>query len=216
MGAPTSFDACRSARRGYAVSIAPGQKTRVLGTNAGESDRAWWGTAYLYATPSRELTPEDDACRVRLEVLWDLDGAVVAFEVDVGRGVAVRFPGGRGQINASVDGPIPWTVSCQAAIGTTPPVARPFVAVRATDTLTVPVAPTCYEAILYTDRAADPFGTAQADLKAIGAGGDLLASVLTAAGFPPPPCLTLPGQIAWTADSRVRRTGLNLVQFLGA
>lgn len=216
MGAPTAFDACRSARRGYATSVAPGQTTRVLGLNAGESDRAWWGTAYLSASPARELVPDDDEARVRLQILWDLDGAVTSYEVDLGRGVAVRFPGGRGQINASVTGPVAWTVSCQAAIGTTPPVARPFVSTRAIDTLEVPVAPTCYEAICYSERVGDAFGTMQADLLALGAGSDVLGSVATAAGFEPPTCLTLPGQIAWRAQSRARLSGLHLVQFLGA
>lgn len=216
MGAPTSFDGCRSARRGYATSVLPGETKRVLGTNAGESDRAWWGTAYLSAAPARELLEEDPEARVKLQILWDLDGAVTSYEVDLGRGVAIRFPGGRGQVNATVTGPVAWTVSCQAAIGTVPPVARPFVATRGTDQITVPVAPTCYEAICYSERVGDAFGTVQADLSALGAGADVLASVATACGFPPPTCLTMPGQIEWSASSRVRQSGLHLIQFLGA
>lgn len=218
MGAPTAFDGCRSARRGYSREIAPGNSpVRIFGLNAGPTDRPWWGTVYVYAEPTKPIADADDGSRVVLDVQWDLDGSVVNYEVDLARGVAIRFPGGRGQVDARALGSATWIVAAQGAIGTTPPVARPSITTYGVDTVRVPIAPTCYEAIALSQRPASAFGTAQVNIRAYAPSDATLATVLTAAGFPPPPCPAMPGQAGWEAAGVApRNQGIAVVQYLGA
>lgn len=216
MPAPTSLDGCRRAKRGFSRVIPAGQLQRLLDLDAEPADRAWWATVYVAADPARPLTDADDGARVVLSASWELDGARVAYEVDLARGCSIRFPAGRGQIDARVVGPADWYVRATSAIGTTPQVARPFVAVEGVDTVRVDVAPTCYEAIALSHTTGQAFGTAQVDLRAASPIDATLGAVLTAAGFPPPPLPCLPNQVAWEATSRTPDTGITIVQYLGA
>lgn len=173
----------------------------------------------MEADPIRALTDADDGARVTLRVSWELDGARVAYDVDLARGCAVRFPAGRGQLDATVIGPVAWQVRATSAIGTTPAVARPFIVSYGIDDdlASVPVAPGCSEAILYATPSASPaFGTMLADLRAASPIDATLASVYVVAGFEPPRLYALPNQQTWSVAPRARNTRLALVQFLGA